>query len=68
MKKIIATLLICVMTMSALSVGAAAAEQTVSRAGPADTGDMFGVVIVALLVSALGVAILVFHKTRFDCD
>ena len=68
MKKIIAIALIFIMTLSVLSVGAAAAGQTVAEAEPADTGDMFGVVIVALLVSALGVAMLVFHKTHFVHD
>lgn len=68
MKRMIAILLICIVILSALSVGAAAAGQTVAEAEPADTGDMFGIVIVALLVSALGVAILVFHKTRFVHD
>ena len=41
---------------------AAAVEQ---NTGPADTGDLFGVVIVLLLVSAIAVALLVLGKTRF---
>ena len=68
MKKLIAIVLICILTLSVLCVGAAAAGQTVMEAEPADTGDLFGIVIVALLVSAVGVATLVFHKTRFIND
>lgn len=41
---------------------AAAAGQTT---GPANTGDLFGIVIVLLLVSAIAVALLVLNRTRF---
>lgn len=53
---------------AAMPMPAAAVEQ---NTGPADTGDLFGVVIVLLLVSAIAVALLVLGKTRFvqeDCN
>lgn len=68
MKKIIAIMLILILTLSALSVSAFAAEDAVSAQEPADTGDFFSVVIVMLLTSAMAVAALVAHKTRFIHD
>ena len=62
MKKVVSAMLICVMTLSVLFVPAFAVEQVEALA---DTGDIFGVVIAMLLVSAMGVAALVAHKTRF---
>lgn len=64
MKQLIAMLMIFILTLSVLSVPAAAAEAVATE--PADTGDLFGVVIVMLLASAMGVAALVTHKTRFE--
>lgn len=62
MKKTVSAMLIFAMTLSVLSVPAFAAEQVEPLA---DTGDIFGVVIAMLLASAMGVAALVAHKTRF---
>lgn len=68
MKKAIAILLIFIMTVSALSVCASATGEAAAASGPADTGDMFGMIIVALLVSAVGVAVLVACRTRFTME
>lgn len=68
MKKVIAIMLILIMTLSVLSAPAAAAGENVVASEPADTGDLFGVVIAMLLTSAMAVAALVAHKTRFDHD
>ena len=60
--------LILLSLITALPLRAAAAGETT---GPADTGDIFGVVIVLLLVSAIAVALLVLNRTRFvheDCE
>ncbi len=62
MRKTATILLSLIQCLPVLAVGAAAAE--VDRA-PADTGDLFSVIITMLLVSAMGVAALVTHKTRF---
>ena len=62
MKKRMIMLLIFIMTLSVLCAPASATG--VSE--PADTGDLFGIVIAMLLASAMGVAALVTHKTRFD--
>lgn len=64
MKRLIAFVfaLLCTVPLSAAAAG--------DSAGPADTGDLFGVVIVLLLVSAIAVALLVLNRTRFvheDC-
>ena len=67
MKRLIAVAMI-LLTVIALPLPAAAAGET---AGPDNTGDLFGVVIVLLLVSAIAVALLVLGKTRFvqeDCN
>lgn len=68
MKKVIAMMLILILTLSALSVSAFAAEDAAPAQEPADTGDFFGMVIVMLLTSAMAVAALVAHKTRFIHD
>lgn len=66
MKKPFFMLLLMFIMLSALSVCVAAEGVAPVTTGPADTGDLFGVVIVMLLASAMGVAALVSHKTRFD--
>jgi hypothetical protein len=67
MKRWIAVVMI-LLILTALPLPATAAGET---AGPDNTGDLFGVVIVLLLVSAIAVALLVLGKTRFvqdDCN
>ena len=64
MKRLIAVVMI-LLTVAALPLPAAAAGET---AGPDNTGDLFGVVIVLLLVSAIAVALLVLNRTRFVQD
>lgn len=68
MKKTVAIMLILILALSALSVSVAAAGESVSVQEPADTGDFFGMVIVMLLTSAMAVAALVAHRTRFVHD
>ena len=64
MKRLIAVVMI-LLTVAALPLPAAAAGEI---AGPDNTGDLFGVVIVLLLVSAIAVALLVLNRTRFVQD
>lgn len=64
MKRLIAAMMLLWM-LCVLPLRAAAAGET---AGPDPTGDMFGVVIVLLLVSAIAVALLVLGRTRFVQD
>ena len=70
MEKIIAIMLLLAFTVSVLCAPVSAAGESTVASGPADTGDLFGIVIAMLLASAMGVAALVTHKTRFiqeDC-
>lgn len=67
MKRWISSILMLLL-VTALPLPAAAAGNS---AGPDNTGDLFGVVIVLLLVSAIAVALLVLNRTRFvheDCE
>ena len=64
MKRLIAVVMI-LLTVAALPLPAAAAGEI---AGPDNTGDLFGVVIVLLLVSAIAVALLVLNRTRVVQD
>ena len=64
MQRLIAVVMI-LLTVTALPLPAAAVGET---AGPDNTGDLFGVVIVLLLVSAIAVALLVLNRTRFVQD
>ena len=64
MKRLIALALMLLIVVS-LPLPAAAAGET---AGPDNTGDLFGVVIVLLLISAIAVALLVLNRTRFVQD
>ena len=68
MKRLIALALMLLLIVASLPLPAAAAGHV---SGPADTGDLFGVVIVLLLIFAIAVALLVLEKTRFvqdDCN
>ncbi len=64
MKKLMTTLLLFVLCLCVLAVSGAATDG--EAAAPADTGDIFSIIITMLLVSAMGVAALVTHKTRFE--
>ena len=64
MKRLIALALMLLIVVS-LPLPAAAAGH---MSEPADTGDLFGVVIVLLLISAIAVALLVLNRTRFVQD
>ena len=65
MKKAVSVTMLLLIVLSVLFVPSFAAEQAEVIAEPADTGDMFSIVIAMLLTSAMGVAALIAHKTRF---
>ena len=69
MNRIVAITLVFILTLSVLSVPVSAVGENAATE-PADTGDLFGLIIAALLSSAMALAALIVHKTRFvheDC-
>lgn len=69
MNRAVLIMLIFILTLSVLSAPVSAAGGS-EAAEPADTGDLFGLIIAALLTSAMALAALIAHKTRFiheDC-